>query len=67
METKSTHHNALKTHCVKGHAFTRENTIYRKDGSRACRVCHRARVAAYKRRRTVSSVSTVRVISNSRS
>lgn len=35
--------NALKTHCVKGHEFTTENTRISRDGWRYCRTCHRER------------------------
>lgn len=35
------HHNARKTHCRRGHEFTPENTIQRKDGRRECRECRR--------------------------
>lgn len=35
--------NARKTHCKHGHEFTRENTRWRKDGSRYCRTCGRDR------------------------
>ena len=40
----------LSTHCNRGHAFTSENTIARKNGRRACRLCKKARAAAYYRR-----------------
>lgn len=37
--------NARKTHCIKGHEFTEENTRIRKGksrkGCRVCRACHR--------------------------
>jgi late competence protein required for DNA uptake (superfamily II DNA/RNA helicase) len=33
--------NARKTHCKRGHAFTEENTILNKIGSRNCRICIR--------------------------
>ena len=29
------------THCVKGHAYTPSNTLYRNNGSRRCRECSR--------------------------
>lgn len=32
----------LASHCGHGHAFTPENTITKKSGSRACRACHNA-------------------------
>ena len=32
------------THCKRGHEFTTENTIMRKDGSRKCKECQRLRV-----------------------
>lgn len=35
--------NAVKTHCVRGHEFTPENTHIRTNGSRFCRECDRAR------------------------
>jgi hypothetical protein len=31
--------NARKTHCIRGHEFTSENTIRRSDGHRTCRTC----------------------------
>lgn len=31
--------NAAKTHCVRGHAFTPENTIRRRGTQRDCRAC----------------------------
>jgi hypothetical protein len=42
---------AAKTHCVKGHEFTPENTYRRKDsgkGRRNCRACADARWRAYR-------------------
>lgn len=35
------HHNALKTHCPRGHEYSPENTVIRPNGSRACRTCQR--------------------------
>jgi hypothetical protein len=52
-----------KTHCLRGHEFTPENTHVAKDGRRRCRACdaarrreHRAREASMKQaRRTMSA------------
>ncbi|MEH0555992.1 HNH endonuclease signature motif containing protein [Streptomyces sp. B21-101] len=38
-------YRAAQTHCVNGHAFDAANTRRRKDGTRACRACERARKA----------------------
>jgi hypothetical protein len=35
--------NAAKTHCPEGHRYSRGNTIKRKNGSRECRICVRAK------------------------
>lgn len=35
--------NARKTHCLKGHEFTAENTYERPDGGRRCRTCRNER------------------------
>lgn len=35
--------NAAKTHCVRGHEFTQENTRIIKGGTRECRICARNR------------------------
>ncbi len=40
---KINHHNSKKTHCLKGHEFTKENTYLSSKGSRECRACHRIR------------------------
>lgn len=39
-----------RTHCKFGHEATPENTYYRKDGTRECRVCHRERERARQRK-----------------
>ena len=36
-----THHQAIKTHCPHGHAYTDENTYIKSDGARMCRACLR--------------------------
>lgn len=43
-------HNANKTHCLRGHEFTVENTIVSPQGARRCRECARARHRNYKER-----------------
>jgi len=44
-------HNAAKTACVNGHAFTPENTITDKQtGNRKCRTCARAACARWYRK-----------------
>jgi hypothetical protein len=45
---KVNHERGLKaqqTHCVRGHAFTAENTYRKPNGTRSCRTCHREREA----------------------
>lgn len=39
--------NSGKDTCRAGHEFSRENTYVRPDGGRTCRVCQRARHAAW--------------------
>ena len=39
------------THCTYGHEFTTENTILRKNGSRACRECSRFHWRNYARKK----------------
>jgi hypothetical protein len=43
--------HARKTHCLRGHAFTKENTRLNSSGSRVCRVCDVAKERARVRRR----------------
>lgn len=40
--------------CINGHAWTDENTYVKPDGTRDCRACIRARVAAYRARRSAA-------------
>jgi hypothetical protein len=44
------HHNAVKTHCPKGHPYTPENTKMEQRGRR-CRTCKREHQAAARDRR----------------
>lgn len=46
--------NARKTHCLRGHEFTPENT-YPQPGGRMCRECHRQAVARYRAKRKKES------------
>ena len=41
---------STRTHCGKGHEFSPENTIIRRDGSRRCRECNKAQCQDYDRR-----------------
>lgn len=41
----------LRTHCLRGHELTPENTQVRKSGSRACKACERARWPLVRERR----------------
>ena len=48
-----TDHNAIKTHCPQGHAYTEENT-YRRPGRpdhRECKACNRAAARRYQSRK----------------
>jgi hypothetical protein len=49
-----THRNARKTHCLRGHEFTPENTWYLQ-GGRRCKTCKRARDRAYKANRKLGA------------
>lgn len=44
-------HNALKTHCKRGHEFTEENTRVRVNGTRVCRTCALLLVHEHRRRK----------------
>ena len=37
------HFYANKTHCPRGHEYTKENTYLRREGSRECRACRKER------------------------
>lgn len=49
-------HNATKTHCVRGHPFTPENTYPNKSG-RGCRICQRMHDAEYRARKRAAQAS----------
>lgn len=42
--------NALKTHCIRGHEFTAENTRLLPRGERVCRTCGRIRYERHRQR-----------------
>ncbi len=60
MINRRRHRNNRKTHCLRGHEFSGDNLLARENGQRGCRICQRARNAAYKRRKTLVSASTNR-------
>ncbi|TQE24855.1 hypothetical protein Sipo8835_32600 [Streptomyces ipomoeae] len=44
---RENNHNAAKTHCPRGHAYTRENTyVTPSNGKRQCRACARERLCS---------------------
>lgn len=43
--------NARKTHCHKGHPFSKKNGLNRSDGKRWCKICERQRDKEKKARR----------------
>jgi hypothetical protein len=47
---KRRHKNSSKTHCIRGHEFTPENTIIRQE-VRQCRICEKNRQDSYNLRR----------------
>lgn len=42
---KGKNKNAEKTHCKRGHPFTKENTYPMPRGGRSCRICLRAHIS----------------------
>jgi hypothetical protein len=47
--------NATKTQCPHGHPYDEANTGRNRDGSRYCKTCNRAKVAAWKRRQAAGT------------
>ena len=52
-----TAHNARKTHCPRGHAYTPENTLVSKGGERFCRECRRLDCERRRRRMGVPALN----------
>lgn len=46
-------HANRKTHCIRGHEFTAENTMYRNGRQRRCRACHKAATGVYRKSQRV--------------
>jgi hypothetical protein len=42
--------NSMRTHCIRGHEFTPENTMTRPNGWRTCRECMRNHIRAWRAR-----------------
>ena len=51
--------NGAKGICLKGHSFNDENTIIRKNGSRACRICANLRNRQYLHRKKGQIIPTI--------
>lgn len=43
---RNNHRNDGKTHCIRGHEFTEENTFIRKGGDRLCKACNNLRATS---------------------
>ncbi len=42
--------NSMKTHCLRGHEFTEDNTRVRPNGHRTCKECMRMHVRNWRKR-----------------
>ena len=54
MVAKGRHHGQLKTHCPKGHEYTKENTYIDKRKQRLCRTCTLRRCSEYRAKKRQS-------------
>lgn len=53
-----THHEAAKSQCANGHAFTEQNTRVNPRGDRACRACDAFRMRQYRARKRAAIART---------
>ena len=49
------HHSSRKTHCPKGHEYTKQNIYLTPKGSRTCRICHRESDNKYKKSSNINT------------
>lgn len=49
--TRGRHWQQKKTHCPRGHEFTNSNTYLQPHHGRQCRICQRAAVVRYRRKK----------------
>ena len=54
-------HNADKTHCPPGHAYTEDNVYQDRYGKRQCRTCKRASIQAARDLREIQTSTDPRV------
>lgn len=47
-------YNKQKTHCKRGHEFTKENTIITSQGRRACKICQYMHNKVYRRKKKIT-------------
>lgn len=40
--------NRVKTHCLRGHRFTKKNTLFKKSGGRSCKMCQKIYQSKYR-------------------
>lgn len=47
--------HSMRTHCIRGHEFTSENTRRRSNGHRVCKECMRMHIRNWRSRNAISS------------
>jgi hypothetical protein len=57
--------NRYKTHCIRGHEFTEENTFVDKDGGRECRICRRISQLIRRRSKLATNLNHVLTLRSS--
>lgn len=50
--------NTTKTKCLRGHDFTEVNTLFRKNGGRACRECTRVYTRDWRKKKRLDTTTT---------